>query len=228
MEYDLAELRIDLTRDLHEEGFRFSPGLPCVKIVSLRPLMDLARRLMATKILGGWVCYSEQQVQSPVLLEYMDRYSLWECLGKGEREMLAKTRADANESHMNDVGWSFEGIWPLAWILGFGEGPPDHTGQMMPDDIVGDIFKDFAPGLGTPLEEWLSSCTPVDEVSVVVMEDLFYCVHNATRSAALGEERCVPPGFHPYIGIRVIQERRKGFTWALSPGVAWDDTDLST
>lgn len=55
----------------------------------------------------------------------------------------------------------------------------------------------------------------------------FYCCHNAVRSAQLGG-KTVPDGFHPVMNGGVIHERRHALTWCLSPGVAWDDTDLST
>ena len=59
------------------------------------------------------------------------------------------------------------------------------------------------------------------------MEDLFYCAHDAVRSAQLGGAT-VPIGFHPIDDGGGIHERRHALTWALSPGTDWDDTDLST
>ncbi len=47
------------------------------------------------------------------------------------------------------------------------------------------------------------------------------------RSASLGG-KTVPKGFHPIAGTGVIHERRHALTWATSPRVKWDDTDLST
>jgi hypothetical protein len=99
---------------------------------------------------------------------------------------------------------------------------------MIPDEIVVAILREFAPRFEVPLEEWLSEQEALEEETVVVMEDLFYCVHNAARSAMLGDGSCVPEDFHPVHSGRVIQIRRQALTWALSPGVAWDDTDLST
>ena len=40
--------------------------------------------------------------------------------------------------------------------------------------------------------------------------------------------KTVPKGFHPIAGTGVIHERRHALTWATSPRVKWDDTDLST
>jgi hypothetical protein len=36
------------------------------------------------------------------------------------------------------------------------------------------------------------------------------------------------PPFHPVFDGGVVHERRHALTWALSPGVSWDETDLST
>ncbi|MEY3241707.1 MAG: hypothetical protein RIR11_3146 [Bacteroidota bacterium] len=56
---------------------------------------------------------------------------------------------------------------------------------------------------------------------------LFYCLHNAIRSAQCGDDT-VPPGFDPISNGGVIHERRHSLTWMLSKGIEWDDTDLST
>ena len=59
------------------------------------------------------------------------------------------------------------------------------------------------------------------------MEDLFYCAHNAVRSAQNGGET-VPSGYDPVEEGGGVHERRHALTWCLSPGVKWDETDLST
>ncbi len=56
---------------------------------------------------------------------------------------------------------------------------------------------------------------------------LFYCLHNAVRSAQCGDDT-VPPGFDPIGNGGVVHERRHSLTWMLSKGIEWDDTDLST
>ena len=73
----------------------------------------------------------------------------------------------------------------------------------------------------------LARARPRALAEVVALEDHFYAAHNAARSAQLGG-RTVPKGFHPVVNGGVVHERRHALTWALSPGVAWDDTDLST
>lgn len=73
----------------------------------------------------------------------------------------------------------------------------------------------------------VARCTPRKDAEVDALEDLFYCAHNAVRSAQLGHDT-VPPGFHAVVDGGVVHERRHALPWALSLGVAWDDTDLST
>lgn len=63
---------------------------------------------------------------------------------------------------------------------------------------------------------------------VAQLDDLFYCAHNAVRSAKTGVKYAHPKGFHPILNGGVISEKRHALTWALSPSVAWDDTDLDT
>lgn len=43
-----------------------------------------------------------------------------------------------------------------------------------------------------------------------------------------GMTNVVPQGFHPVADGGTIHERRHSLTSVLSPGVAWEDTDLST
>ena len=134
------------------------------------------------------------------------------------------SREDAHESHVGDVGWRLENMWPLAWILGFPDAPP-FDGDMISDPTIGEIL-DFTSGkLG--VDALLERATPRTVAAVVALEDLFYCVHNAVRSAQL-RNKTVPKGFHPISNGGVVHERRHALTWAISPGTTWDDTDLST
>jgi hypothetical protein len=89
----------------------------------------------------------------------------------------------------------------------------------------------FAPMDAAACARMLQSSTvrPADEI--VAMADLFYCAHNAVRSAQFGGPegaQCVPDGFDPVANGGVIHERRHALTWMISPNVKWDDTDLST
>ncbi len=63
---------------------------------------------------------------------------------------------------------------------------------------------------------------------VAQLEDIFYCAHNAVRSAQLGRIEAVPNGFHPVTNGGVVHEKRHSLTWIFSPNVKWNDTDLST
>lgn len=62
---------------------------------------------------------------------------------------------------------------------------------------------------------------------VLKKEDLFYCLHNAVRSAQLGR-KTVPLNFDPIMNGGVIHERRHSLTWMVSKDIDWDETDLST
>jgi hypothetical protein len=69
------------------------------------------------------------------LLAYIERYDLRRFVSAREQPILAKSREEANEQHLAEIGWSFEGAWALAWILGFGDSLP--YSDMIPDEIVG-------------------------------------------------------------------------------------------
>ena len=96
------------------------------------------------------------------------------------------------------------------------------TGEQMQE-----ILQQHSCPLNEKVEDWTTSKKTIATESIIKMEDLFYCVHNAVRSAQLGR-RTVPSNFDPIGNGGVIHERRHSLTWMLSKGIEWDDTDLST
>jgi hypothetical protein len=98
---------------------------------------------------------------------------------------------------------------------------------MIASETTRAIILDFLPGLTKTPSDLLAKARVRAAEEVDALEDLFYCAHNAVRSAQLGR-KTVPRGFHPVVDGGVVHERRHALTWAMSPGVAWDDIDLST
>ena len=117
-------------------------------------------------------------------------------------------------------------MWALAWMLGFDPAPPFHQGQL-PEEVTRAIVLEFASELNGDIASFLARATPRSVDEIVELEDVYYCAHNAVRSAQGGEDS-VPNYFHPVRDGGAIHERRQALTWALSPGVDWDDTDVST
>lgn len=98
------------------------------------------------------------------------------------------------------------------------------------DEITDALNFEFLPAFSATPDEFADFMSSLDVRSVaevVALEDLFYCAHNAVRSAQLGHNT-VPEGFHPVRDGGVIHERRHALTWCLESGVSWDETDLST
>ena len=97
----------------------------------------------------------------------------------------------------------------------------------MSGDQMQDILKDFSCPIDESVENWIKDKETLSEEKLMQKEDLFYCLHNAVRSAQLGSET-VPNGFDPMGNGGVIHERRHSLTWMLSKGISWEETDLST
>jgi hypothetical protein len=193
----------------------------------LRPIREVALRLMALDALFTWVNSPESSVSSDRLNAYVERNGLRAHLTEGELEILALSRMEAHNRHNDTIGWRLENMWALAWILGF-DPPPDPVSGQIPNEISRAVVLDFLPGLDASVDDLLHAAQPRSNRDVVELEDLFYCAHNAVRCAQTGSTTAVPRDFHPVRDGGAIHERRHSLTWAISPGVEWDETDLGT
>ena len=228
MPKDPHEVRQANLRQLTATGFRVAGSLPVKRDrrKAVRPAREIATRLMALDAVFTWACYSEEDASTKRVKAYIARNDLPALMTKEERTIIGFRRGRAHAEHGDTAGWRVESMWPLAWVLGYRK-RPKLEGGFISRDIERALVMQFLPGLDATVEDLLgkSKLRPYDDVLPV--EDLFYCAHNATRSAQLGA-RTVPKGFNLKIGAGVIHERRHALTWCLSPGVAWEDTDLST
>jgi hypothetical protein len=120
-----------------------------------------------------------------------------------------------------------ENVWSLAWALGFSQEPSpafDQVGR----EVMQPLMREFLPSFESDPRSWVQQAKLRPTAELVALEDLFYCAHNAVRSAQLGDVSKVPKRFHPVMHGGAVHERRHALTWILSPGVLWDNTDLST
>lgn len=228
LKVDYAAIRQKNLQRLTQKQFKVAGSLPHGprgENDGLRPIDQIAKRLWALNALFHYIADMGQNTPKKVIRNCATRSRLAEHLTPSESEMFRSWRWLARKRHLNSVGWRLENMLPLAWILGFPIAP-SVDGEMLNGEplcqmieFVGDVNEDFG--------KWLKSRSPRTEYEVIDKEDLFYCAHNAVRSAQLGE-RCVPKTFHPVMNGGVVHERRHALTWAISPGVNWDDTDLST
>jgi hypothetical protein len=209
---------------LARHGFVCAPGLPIGHRDRLRPAVEIARRFCALTALFLHVARPDV-IATETLEAVVTRDALKTALTAEEGAILAKPRARAQADHRSTIGWKLENIWALAWALRFPQEPPFHSGQL-PETVIGALIKLF-PGPGQSFDFFVLLNKPRPAAEIVELEDRFYCAHNAVRSAQTGSPT-VPPDFHPVVDGGAIHERRHALTWCLSPGVTWDDTDLST
>ncbi len=213
--------------NLEALGFRPANWLPMPDVSkTLRPASQIAARLMAMEALFTWVSAPPGAVPSSALMNYVARSLLRDWLTPDETKILDLPREEAHNAHVDVIGWRLENMWPLAWILGF-EPTPNLQATQIDDKISAALIHDFLPGPDGSIDDLLSRTTPRPTDDVISLEYLFYCAHNAVRSAQLGGST-VPRGFHPVIHGGAVHERRHALTWSLAPGTAWEETDLST
>ncbi len=215
---------------LAERGFSCTLSLPLFrtddKADSLRPLTEIAQQCLAFTSLFLWVASDPSVVNSDDLKNFMEVNDLYKALSQEEQEIFQLERIDANQKFAETIGWKLENIWTLSWILGFDPKPDFWIGQI-DDSITDRLIMEFFPPLNTTLSEFMKEVSVRETSEIAQLEDLYYCAHNAVRSAQLGEST-VPSSFHPVIAGGATHERRHVLTWALSPNTAWKDTDLST
>lgn len=220
-------LRNSVLEFLESGGFRPARWLPMPELErTLRPAEEIAARLMGLAAVFTWASAPDEAVSSDKLLQYIEDNRLRDALTDDEAGVIALSRDQARDEHAGNIGWRLENMWPLAWILGFGH-EPDLAAAQIDQSISRELLFEFLGGLDGSIEQLLETSQLQSDSDVNRLEDLFYCAHNAVRSAQLGEST-VPEGFHPVIHGGAVHERRHSLTWSLSPGVQWDDTDLST
>jgi len=214
---------------LFERGFRVSFGLPFTELERpdtwrVRSQSGIAARLMALHALFTWVAMSSEDAPTDDVLDYIERNALREFMPPDERAIVDLRRSDAHDQNIETSGWKLENIWALAWVLGF-EPAPSLAGVITREMAKAIVFK-FLPGYGGTINSVLTRCSPRPVRDVVIMEDLFFCAHNAVRNAQEGGQT-VPVGFDPVIDGGAVYERRHALTWCISPGTPWEETDLS-
>lgn len=222
------EIRQRSLEFLTERGFRAASSLPLIRECTgrgIRPLHEIAARLMALDAAFTWVSLANQSVSSERIRGYIDRNSLLESMTEEERDVVGLDREAARTEHLDTIGRRLENMWALAWVLGFD--PEPNLGGQLDGSIIDAMILEFLPGLEATVADLLAKSRPRSLEQVVELEDRFYCAHNSVRSAQRGAST-VPPGFHPVRDGGTIHERRHSLTWCLSPGVDWDDTDLNT
>ena len=213
---------------LAERDFKVARGLPIHRhaIEGLRPAREIALRLMALDAVFTWVSDEGPGATTAKVRAYAKRNELEAWMTKDERKIFRNDRILARRGHIDVIGWKLENMWPLAWALGLRQAP-GLDGRMIRSSVRSAIMHQLLPKLAETVDVMLARAKPRSFARVARLEDRFYCLHNAVRSAQLGR-RTVPRGFEPFVEGRVIEERRHALTWCLSPSTRWADTDLST
>lgn len=216
---------------LEADGFTPAKWLPTISMRKglggkLRNKEEILNRILCNYIAVSWVVMSEDVIPSKRLLALVDQAGLKDSLTEGEKKIIGTERGKAADEFGGSVGWKMENMMALAWVLG-AESSPDIDQDMVGEDAILLLWKFLAP-VWNGKAEFLKELQLRELSAVLQTEDLFYCAHNAVRSAQNGSPKSVPPKFHPIKHGGIIHEKRHALTWVLSPGVDWEGTDLST
>jgi len=229
---DLAGERFRRLSKFHldYDGFKFATHLPTLKARGikgkLRSKEEIADRILCNYLSWAFVYISEKELPTAAIKTYLKRHKLNSKLTKKEKEVFTSDRKNAEVNYGNSIGWKLENTWALAWVLGF-EYDIDID-QIPIGDAVAPALGEFMSTLAKDKQAFLKTCKMRSLTEILQTEDIFYCTHNAVRSAQVGTKGTIPKGFHPTINGGVIHEKRHSLTWVLSPGTSWDDTGLDT
>lgn len=224
---------------LKAKGFVASPFLPDRDPhfqVSVRPVEQLAGRLAALNAVFIYAAAPESAFPTAAIVGHVRGCELQDHMTPSELAIFELDRASAAAKHGDAVGWRTENAVALAWILGR-DGELAFDGTMLDGDQIRALVTQWPPIDAAAFKTWVAGLLPRTVDEVAAMQDLFYCAHNAARSAqvqmmeARGKPvryKTVPEGFDPVVNGGVIHERRHALTWAVSPGEDWEETDLST
>lgn len=212
---------------LSDEGYIVSPHLPLSnqRVEALRPFEEISCRLFSLMAILFWVIQDDSTTSSKRILSQIERNNLTSVMTDDEIHILNLERREANRLYAQTIGWRFENMWALAWVLGFSITPVVDMGQIS-DNIIQPLIYEFLPSFDSNID-YMDKYTKKTNLQVFELEDLFYCAHNAVRSAQVGG-KTIPDNRDVIIQSGTIHEKRHSLTWCLSPNTLWDDVDLST
>ncbi|MEM1183881.1 MAG: DUF4272 domain-containing protein [Planctomycetota bacterium] len=221
---DLNLIRSANLELLTEHGFRPAPLLPLGEPTTLRSQDEVFGRLWALDVAVRWVYAPVERFSDATLIHERDRVDAVAGLSSEEMSVFECPRSEASMEFGSEFGWKTEHLYTLAWVLGMSR-EPEFTGDFFGEEDQVAAYKAFVK---PEYDATLANLKLRSLEEVVTLEDRFYCVHNVARSALFSGADTIPESFDAQANGGVVQERRHALTWCLSPGVAWDDTDLST
>ena len=181
----------------------------------LRPQAEIVRRMLAAYAATAWVCAPPELFPSGLITQYIKGNQLKKRSFSKREITWMEMKREETEAFEVEAGWIFENLWGLAWMLGFEltVNPNDHQAN---DSILGPLNNEFLGQFELSFDDMMEKTQLRSVEQIITLEDLMYCAHNGERNS------------QNVIAAGIMQERRHPLTWALSPGVLWDDTDVST
>ena len=153
---------------LKKAGFgKVTSSLPTKRGTSkLRPLAEIAGRLVALNVLYAWVAAPADAIPTKRLKAALEKGKARRWLTAEERAVVAMPRPKAHAAHVDTIGWRLENMWPLAWVLGFPAEPP-FDGAMIEGETSRAIVVEFLEGGGLTAAELLAKHEARDAAEVV-------------------------------------------------------------
>jgi hypothetical protein len=214
------EIRAESLDFLEPQGFFLPNTLPLPDITrELRPKSEIVGRAMAMQTLFLYVALAEEQETAQALQDHVTRNGLTSYFTPGEALVFALPRAQATVQYQGSVGWLLEGLWSIAWVLGYAK-KPTLDAEEITNVITQEIFLTFLPEVGTLLDDFFHSVTLRHVDEIITLEDRFFCARHAF-SLSKQEGKPTFKTFQSSFYGSIITERQQALQWCLSPGKPW-------
>jgi Domain of unknown function (DUF4272) len=222
MQVASKEIRAESLRFLEQNNLARFPeaALPFPDLTrTLRSRGEMVGRALAMQTLFLYVSLTEDQETSEALQEHAKRNYLSLYWTPEEQYVFNLPRTEATTQYQGFVGWLLEGLWSLAWVLGYPQ-KPTIAQQEIPTEVARDIFLIFLPAVGTLLDDFFHTVTvrPVDEA--ITLEDRLFCAHHALFLSQKGGN-VLSYASKARFYDSIIAERRQALQWCLTPQKPW-------
>jgi len=200
---------------LKQKGVPILEHLPLVEDFTEAKFRDKNEVAKKAVVLYGLIYVAHGEKTSKEMIEYFNKYNLWNTVSPDERQYLEKQ--NKTEQDNNPVTWRIENLNVLLWALG------NFDTLTLPTTMCDFSNYKNLPNLEIDPTQWISNSKLRDTEDILNETDLIYRIHWATREAGL-KGKSMPAN----ISENIVMERHFALNWLTMYAEDWDDITTDT